>query len=145
MTMPAAIIQLADAIVADLNTATFGQAFIAQRTYLPRWKLEELATIRVTVVPKDDIGERASRAQWQEDYHIDVAIQQRLAANEQEQLDALIGLAEELADYFKSRNPTGNLATLIAVAFAPLFDPEHLEKHKTLTTVINLTFRGWRP
>ena len=60
-------------------------------------------------------------------------------------MDALIGLAEELADYFKSRNPTGDVATLISVAFAPLFDPEHLEKHKTLTTVINLTFRGWRP
>jgi hypothetical protein len=34
---------------------------------------------------------------------------------------------------------------LIECGFAPLFDPEHLEKHKTLTTVLNLTFRGWRP
>ena len=143
--MTAAIVQLAEAIVSDLNTNSFGQPFIAQRAYLPRWKLEELTTIRVSVVPKDDVGERASRAQWQEDYHIDVAIQQRLNTNEHEQLDTLIGLAEELADYFKTRKPTGDIATLIAVAFAPLFDPEHLEKHKTLTTVINLTFRGWRP
>ena len=143
--MPAAIVQLADAVVADLNAATFSQPFTAQRSYLPRWKLEELATIRVTVVPKDDVGERASRAQWQEDYQLDVAIQQRLGANETAQMDALVLLGQELADYFKSRNPAGDLATLVAVAFAPLFDPEHLEKHKTLTTVINLTFRGWRP
>ena len=143
--MPAAITQLADAIVADLNDHTFSQAFQAQRTYLPRWKLEELSTIRVSVVPKDDVGERASRTQWQEDYQVDVAIQQKLGANESEQMDALILLGQELADFFKSRNPTGNLATLIAVAFAPLFDPEHFENHKTLTTVINLTFRGWRP
>ncbi len=143
--MPAAITQLADAIVADLNDHTFSQAFQAQRTYLPHWKLEELSTIRVSVVPKDDVGERASRTQWQEDYQVDVAIQQKLGANESEQMDALILLGQELADFFKSRNPTGNLATLIAVAFAPLFDPDHLENHKTLTTVINLTFRGWRP
>ena len=60
-------------------------------------------------------------------------------------MDALVLLGQELADYFKSRNPAGDLATLVAVAFAPLFDPDHLEKHKTLTTVLNLTFRGWRP
>ena len=143
--MPAAIVQLADAVVTDLNAATFSQSFTAQRSYLPRWKLEELATIRVTVVPKDDVGERASRAQWQEDYQLDVAIQQRLNANETAQMDALVLLGQELADYFKSRNPAGDLATLVAVAFAPLFDPDHLEKHKTLTTVLNLTFRGWRP
>ena len=143
--MPAAIVQLADAVVADLNAASFSQPFTAQRSYLPRWKLEELATIRVTVVPKDDVGERASRAQWQEDYQLDVAIQQRLGANETAQMDALVLLGQELADYFKSRNPAGDLATLVAVAFAPLFDPDHLEKHKTLTTVLNLTFRGWRP
>ena len=143
--MPAAIVQLADAVVTDLNAATFSQPFTAQRSYLPRWKLEELATIRVTVVPKDDVGERASRAQWQEDYQLDVAIQQRLGANETAQMDALVLLGQELADYFKSRNPAGDLATLVAVAFAPLFDPDHLEKHKTLTTVLNLTFRGWRP
>ena len=143
--MPAAIVQLADAVVADLNAATFSQPFTAQRSYLPRWKLEELAAIRVTVVPKDDVGERASRAQWQEDYQLDVAIQQRLGANETAQMDALVLLGQELADYFKSRNPAGDLATLVAVAFAPLFDPDHLEKHKTLTTVLNLTFRGWRP
>lgn len=143
--MPAAIVQLADAVVADLNAATFSQSFTAQRSFLPRWKLEELATIRVTVVPKDDVGERASRAQWQEDYQLDVAIQQRLGANETAQMDALVLLGQELADYFKSRNPAGDLATLVAVAFAPLFDPDHLEKHKTLTTVLNLTFRGWRP
>lgn len=143
--MPAAIVQLADAIVADLNSHPFSQAFQAQRCYLPRWKLEDLATIRVSVVPKDDVGQRASRAQWQEDYQIDVAIQQHLTGDEQSLMDGLILLAQEIADYFKTSNPTGNLATLVTVAFAPLFDPDHLEKFKTLTTVVNLTFRGWRP
>lgn len=143
--MPAAIIELADAVVQDLDSHPFSQNFNIARAYLPRWKLEELTSIRVTVVPKDDVGERASRLQWQEEYQLDVAIQQRLGNDELAQMDDLIFLGQELADHFKSRNPTGDLATLTAVAFAPLFDPEHFENHKTLTTVINLTFRGWRP
>jgi hypothetical protein len=143
--MPAAIVAIASAIVADLNAHAFSQAFVAQRSYLPRYRLEELQDIRVTVVPKDDVGQRASRSQWQQDYKVDVALQQRLGADELAQMDSLILLAQELSDYFKARNPAGDMVTLAEVTFAPLFDPDHLEKHKTLTTVINLTFRGWRP
>ena len=143
--MPASIVELADAVVGDLNGHAFSQPFTAERSYLPRYRLEDLATIRVTVVPKDDVGQRSSRSQWQQDYKLDVAIQQRLGANEQTQMDGLILLAQELADYFKTHALITDVAVLIEVAFAPLFDPDHLEKHKTLTTVINLTFRGWRP
>ena len=142
--MSAAIVEIADAVVTDLQAHTFSQPFSAQRSYLPRYRLEELTDVRVTVVPKDEVGQRASRSQWQSDYKLDLAIQQRLGADELAQMDGLILLGQELADFFKSHNPPGDVATLVEVAFAPLFDPDHLEKHKTLTTVINLTFRGWR-
>lgn len=143
--MPAVIIQIADAVVTDLNGHTFSRPFTALRTYLPRYKLEDLANVQVSVVPKDDVGQRASRSQWQQDYKLDVAVQQKLGSDEQTQMDELLLLGQELADYFKDHNPTGNPAVLIECGFAPLFDPDHLEKHKTLTTVLNLTFRGWRP
>lgn len=143
--MPAVIVQIADAIVADLNDQDFSLEFTAERTYLPRYKTEDLEQVRVSVVPKDDVGQRASRAQWQQDYKIDLAIQQKLGDDEQAQMDALILLGQELADYFKEQNLAGDLAVLTECGYAPLFDPEHLEKHKTLTTVLNLTFRGWRP
>ena len=143
--MPAAIVELAEAVVTDLNAHTFSQPFTAQRCYLPRYRLEELTDIRVTVVPKDDVGQRASRSQWQEDYQVDLALQQRVGTDELSQMDGLILLGQELADYFKTHNPSGDTATLMEVAFAPLFDPDHLEQHQTLTTVIHLTFRGWRP
>jgi len=143
--MPAVIVQIADAIVADLNDHDFSLEFTAERTYMPRYKTEELEQVQVSVVPKDDVGQRASRAQWQQDYKIDLAIQQKLGDDEQAQMDALILLGQELADYFKEQNLAGNLAVLTECGYAPLFDPEHLEKHKTLTTVLNLTFRGWRP
>ena len=98
--MPAAIIELADAVVQDLDSHPFSQNFNIARAYLPRWKLEELTSIRVTVVPKDDVGERASRSQWQEEYQLDVAIQQRLGNDELAQMDDLIFLGQELADHF---------------------------------------------
>lgn len=143
--MPAAILQIADALVTDLNAQTFSQPFTAVRCYLPRHKLEDLATIQVCVVPKDDVGQRASRAQWQQDYKIDLAIQQKLGDDEQTQMDGLLLLGQEIADFLKAHPLSGNPAALIECGYAPLFDPEHLEKHKTLTTVLNLTFRGWRP
>lgn len=143
--MPAVIVQIADAIVADLNDHDFSLEFTAERTYMPRYKTEDLEQVQVSVVPKDDVGQRASRAQWQQDYKIDLAVQQKLGDDEKTQMDALILLGQELSDYFKEHNPTGNLAVLTECSYAPLFDPEHLEKHKTLTTVLNLTFRGWRP
>lgn len=143
--MSAVIVQIADAIVSDLSENEFSQAFSIARTYLPRFKSEDLDEVRVSVVPKDDVGQRASRAQWQQDYKIDLAIQQKLGSDEQAQMDALILLGQELADYFKQHSLTGNPAALFECGYAPLFDPDHLENHKTLTTVLNLTFRGWRP
>jgi hypothetical protein len=143
--MPAAILEIADAVTSDLNAAAFSKPITAVRTYLPRYKLEDLSSVRVSVVPKDDVGQRASRVQWQQDYKIDVAVQQRLGSNEQSQMDELMLLVQELADHFKEHALSGNQSVLVECSYAPLFDPEHLEKHKTLTTVLNLTFRGWRP
>lgn len=144
--MPLAqIIALADALVADISGHAFSMPFDVERAYLPRYELKDLSDVRVTVVPKDDVGQRASRAQWQQDYKLDLAIQQKLGDDELAQMDALILLGQELADYFKEHSVTGGPAVLVECNYAPLFDPEHLEKHRTLTTVLNLTFRGWRP
>jgi len=143
--MPAVIVEIADNVVTDLNGHTFSRPFTAVRTYLPRYKLEDLTSVQVSVVPKDDVGQRASRSQWQQDYKLDLAVQQKLGNDEQAQMDQLLLLGQELADYFKEHNLTGTQAVLLECGFAPLFDPEHLENHRTLTTVLNLTFRGWRP
>ena len=144
--MPQAqIISLADALVAELGNHAFNLTFEVERAYLPRYELKDLDEVRVTVVPKDDVGQRASRAQWQADYKIDLAIQQKLGDDELGQMDALILLGQELADHLRSHTLPDNSAVLVECNYAPLFDPEHLEKHRTLTTVLNLTFRGWRP
>jgi hypothetical protein len=48
----AVLIDLADAVVAELNTASFSQALTAQRHYQPRFDLSEMAGLHVSVVPK---------------------------------------------------------------------------------------------
>ena len=49
--MAADILNLADAIVADLNGHSFSQPFTAERGYLPTFELPELGDLKVTVVP----------------------------------------------------------------------------------------------
>ena len=49
------VIDIADAVAAELNAAppdTFSQAFAAARMVLPEFDLEDLAELKVTVVPK---------------------------------------------------------------------------------------------
>lgn len=50
--MPAVIVEIADAVVADLNGHTFSRPFTVLRTYLPRYKLEDLANVQVSGCPR---------------------------------------------------------------------------------------------
>lgn len=142
--MAAAILQLADAIVAALNDHDFEQPVTAVRTYLPRYRLEELDQVKLTIVPKDDEGEREARGLWQDDYSVDLAIQKRLTSpDETTEMDGLVLLGQRIVDFLRSAK-LGVPATFLRSGFAPLFDPDHLEQHQTLTTVVNLVYRGWR-
>ena len=50
--MPQAqIIELADAIVEQLNAHEFSETFTAERGYLPTFDLPDLNSLKVTVVP----------------------------------------------------------------------------------------------
>ena len=45
------ITQVAEAVISELNGATFSLPFTAVRSYLPRSELAELKTLKVMVVP----------------------------------------------------------------------------------------------
>lgn len=139
---------VADAVVAELTAATtFSQPCAPTIAFAPRQKAEELQDVTVTVVPYDDVGQRLSRSQWQQDYKIGVLIQQAIDHKQEiSQGRKLVRLAQEIADFYKAnKHGPGNLAPLVDCNYRPLFDSAHIEKHGVYTTVINLTFRGTRP
>jgi hypothetical protein len=142
--MPQAqIIELADAIVAALNAHTFSQAFTAERGYLPTFDLPEMGTLKVTVVPKADEGKLDTRSSSVHEYDVDIGIQQKPGTTDNAALDPLMRLAQEIADFFLfGQRPGGT--TLITPSVRILYLQEHLAKLGQFTSVVTLTFRGWR-
>ena len=141
--MAADIINVADAIVTELNATTLSQSFTSERGYLPTFDLAEMNELKVTVVPKEDDGKLDTRTASTHDYAIDIGVQKKPPAIENTDLDPLMLLVQEIADHFLFGQQAAG-ATLIAPTVRILYLQEHLQKLRQFTSVITLTFRGWR-
>lgn len=136
------ITQVAEAVIAELNAATFSQPFTAVRSYLPRSELAELKMLKVTVVPSGLLVVTASRGQMQRDVAIDVAVQQKLTGEDNADLDPLLALAEEIAARFCGKRLTSlPNAIWVKTEFKTIYAPDHIDQLRTFTSVVTLTFR----
>lgn len=140
------ITQIAEAIIAELNGATFSQPFTAVRSYLPRSELADLKALKVSVVPSGLSVVTASRGQTQQDVAIDVAVQQKLTGEANVDLDPLLSLAEEIAAHYQEKR----LASLpeaiwVKTEFKTIYAPDHIDQLRTFTSVVTLTFRVFSP
>lgn len=136
------ITQVAEAVVAALNAATFSQPITVARSYLPRVELADLKTLKVTVVPSSVTVAAASRSQTQRDVAIDVAVQKKLGQEQNLSLDPLLALAEEIAEHFRAKRLDSFPGALcVKTEFKPIYAPEHIEQLRTFTSVLTLTFR----
>jgi hypothetical protein len=141
--MVADIINVADTIVAELNGHSFSLPFTSERGYLPTFELSDLDELKVTVVPKEDDGKLDTRASSSHEYAIDVGIQKKPPTIDKDELDPLMLLTQEVADFFLfGRRPGG--ATLVSPSIRILYLQDHLHKLRQFTSVVTLTFRGWR-
>lgn len=130
------VTDIADAMVVALNGASFTQAFTAVRSFRPRYTMPELATLRVTVVPKSRTQEQLTRTSNREDIEIDVGIQKQVGADDSAIAD-LLDLADEIID-FVDRNEIGG-AKWLGVTNDPVYDPVRINEDNVFFTV--LTFR----
>jgi hypothetical protein len=139
------ITSIADAVVTDLNGAaagTFAQTFTAARHYRPQFDLAELKTLRVSVVPKGIAITGLMRIANQHDVSIDVAVQKKVNPTDSAELDGLMTLVEQIADYFRLRRLTALPTALwTKTENVPVYAPEHLEQKQVFTSVLTFTFR----
>lgn len=150
--MSATIVELADAILADLNAAggsssdsVFDQSFIATRSWKPEFTLEQItATAAVVVVPAGEGNEILTRAgELSVTYQIDVGVLKGISLAENSEVDALVYLVQQIGDFYKAtRRPTGRRETFIGAQFF-LPDEEFLRKRK-FVGIARLSFRGMR-
>jgi len=138
----ATITDIADAVVAELNGHTFSQSLVAVRYYRPVFDLGEMQTLHVSVVPKGVTIERADRSRNQYDFAIDVAVQKKFEKGDAAELDPLMALVEEVADFFRLRRLAAYPdAVWVRTDNVPVYAPEHLEEFRQFTSVLTLTFR----
>jgi len=101
-----------------------------------------MADLRITVVPRAVEETIQSRSRTQGDYTVDVAVQKKIAGDEE--ADGLMNLVEAIARHFRFRRLMllgGAEAVWIATANSPIYVPEHLAELGQFTSVLSLTFR----
>lgn len=130
------VTDIADAVVDALNGYSFSETFTAVRSFRPRYDLTELATLRVTVVPKSRTQEQLTRTSNREDIEIDVGIQKQVSTDDGA-VEDLMELADEIVD-FMDRNEVGG-AKWMGMTNDPIYDPTYLTEKNVFFTV--LTFK----
>lgn len=146
--MSAAIVDIADAVVAVLNGASLSQSFTAVRYYVPVHDLRDLVDLTVSVVPASLTSAILTRSNLAStDYVIHIGIQkvigqgpmtnaQALAA-----VDPLMQLVQEISDLFNGKPLVGyTAADCMSVENDPIYAPQHMDQQRVFTSVLALTF-----
>jgi len=138
-----AIATIADAVASHINAGTFSQPVNAVRMYQPAFTLEDLAELRVSVVPRTVGIAAASRDSSTFECVVDVGVQRKLPAEgDQAEIDALLDLVEEIADHLRlKRLPDAPDAAWAGIAHEPVVSSESLEQHRVFTSVLSATYR----
>jgi len=141
----AVITDIAEAVVEELNGGSFSQPFTAVRHYRPLFDLKDMAALHVTVVPKGIVVERLDRTRNQEDVQVDVAVQKKFSTGDNAELDALVGLVQEIADFFRLRRLEAcPEAVWVRSENVPVYAPKHMDELRQFTSVLTLSFRVGR-
>jgi hypothetical protein len=141
----AVITDIAEAVAAEINAGSFSQPVDAKREYLPHFDLEDMQTLRVTVVPKSVTTLPGGRGHNQHDYAIDVAVQKKLETADNAEIDALMTLVDEVGDHFRfKRLSSFPNAMWLKTENQPVYAQEHLQEMRQFTSVLTLTFRVMR-
>jgi len=136
----ALIADIADAVVAELNAGSFSVPLTAERLYRPDFELPDMKDLHVSVVPHGLEMSTAGRALSQHDVHIDLAVQKKLDAADNAEIDALMGLVEELAEFLRTKRQFGD-AVWVRTENSPVYSQEHLGELRQFTSVLTATLR----
>ena len=136
-------IDLADAVTSQVNQS--GIVTHAKRQVLPIHDLSQLRALTVSVVPRGVQVQSITRKLSQYDCQVDIGIQQKLTAPQDEidpAVKELSGLVQQITDYLQ-RQPLTDMpyAIWIKVENEPIYDPDRLANQRVFTSVLTLTYR----
>jgi len=132
---------IAAAVVAELAGQTFSMPVTCARKYAPNWDLRDIEGVQISVVPRGIDIASASRSQLSIQVSVDVAVQKKAAASTPAELDPLMDLVQEIAD-FLTRRPLAAYAdaSWLRIANTPIYAPDHLTEKRLFTSVLTVTY-----
>lgn len=133
--------EVADALTKELAE----RSYPARRSWRPVLSLEEhLNELVVSVVVIAAEYDLATRAENEETYTIDVVLQKKVDPNNVEEIDALLGQAEDLEQLYAEDGPLRD-KTLAGADWSGLdrttyLNREHLAEYNLATATLRLTY-----
>lgn len=135
-------IDIADAIVTELQAASFSEPLVISRRALPEFELSELKDLTVTVVPKSVEITNITRDSSSFDVAVDIGIQQKIGKDTDAEVQRLSGIVTELVSYLNRRTPASLPGVQFkSIANEPVYAPEHLSQKRLFTSVITLHYK----
>ena len=113
----------------------------------PPESLDLVAAMQIDVASAQADGGKAplprfTMVAYQYDFAIDVAVQKKFETGDAAELDPLMSLVEEIADFFRLRRLAAYPdAVWVRTDNVPVYAPEHMEEYRQFTSVLTLTFR----
>ena len=153
MPADATIVALRKDVTKALKDKAWCQQFIPEQKYVARIDLEEVDQLKVTVMKAQWGIDTDNRADWENEYDIDIGIQYRAnpakGVEATDKFDELMLLVQEIAEYFQDTRPTIADCPLMTIGVGPggngqPYIPDHIETLNQFTAVVRLTFRKWR-
>lgn len=145
--MSATIIDIADAVVAQLEGATFTETpAVIERVVVPLYKVDEQTPgdIAVKVLPKTiDYELSLTRSVGENVYTVYVAIyRQTTAATRDEEVVTMLGFVQEVSELLRQniRLTAYPSAALSAIRYAPLYDAGQLDATDTFLSVLECDY-----
>ena len=139
------IVQLADAIVAELKCGAFSQCFEVQRYFAPTIALTEENKTLVLVVPSSISVASRSRGLMQDVIAIDCGVTEKISPDKPKRIEALLTLTEEIMHIFELKRPdVDQLYTWTGTESKLLYDPERLQASYQFFSLFTWSFTYFR-
>ena len=136
------VLNIADAVVAELNAATLSQPLQAARLFVPNFELQDMQALRVSVVPRELHVRALDRARNSYEAEIDLAVQKKFSKGDAVEIDPLVSLVEEIGDLFRLKRLSSFPGAMwVGTQHQVLYSQEHWDQLRQFTSLLTLTFR----
>lgn len=140
--MAARIIELADAVAAEINTATFTPSIQAVRKVFVRDELETSSSILCEVTPNGSQVDEGTRGAAEKRFLVDVTLRRKVVGDLEAQGAVLLRLAEEIEDLLARKRlaDMGFVEFESASGVREVYDRDDVIQYRMFFVQIGLTY-----